>query len=412
MVVKVDDYKSLLSTRNSEAELTQIKIAIITSHPIQYQAPLFRALANDPNFDLTVFFGSRHGVDTNSYDYDFGRQFKWDIPLLAGYKHVFLKNSRPNIHVSSWRLDGPELKDIFRNEAFGAILTLGWNKVLFWQAIWWGQRSGAALYLRAESNLLHHQPWWVKAAKAILFPMLFRQFRAFLAIGKFNRELYHHYGVPEENVFMAPYCVDNDFFARNSSKQRKNAEILRQNLGISNDQTVFLFAAKFINRKRPLDIIQTAKLINRQDLHVIMVGDGPLLPKCRELIGRNGLNNIHLLGFKNQSELPLYYAAADVLILPSEFETWGLVINEAMACGLPCIVSDGCSAAADMIIEGETGYIYPVGDINRLATLMAKIAENKKKLKEMSSHAANYITNFDMQHVVSALKEAISQTKI
>lgn len=387
------------------------KIAVLTSHPIQYQAPLFRAIARQPGIDLTVFFGSNHGIAPDKVDPGFGKAIAWDISLLDEYKHIFLNNSRPGMGVDDWRLDAPDLKSYFKSERYDAVLVFGWNKVLFWQAIWWARMYGIPLIQRGESNLKHARPWHVKAAKKILFPLLFRQFKAFLAIGKLNAELYRHFGVPDEAIFTAPYCVDNDFFSKRAAAQTANARRLRQELGIRGDDTVFLFMAKFIDRKRPLDLIDAAaKNHAAGNSHVIFVGDGALLETCRNTITANKLTNVHLAGFKNQSELPTYYAAADVLVLPSEYETWGLVLNEAMACGLPCIVSDACGAAADMILEGKTGFTYPMGDIPRLAELMVFMAGNKDVLREMGRYAAAYVQNFSVASTVSALENALRFT--
>lgn len=387
------------------------KIAVITSHPIQYQAPLFRAIARRPDIDLTVFFGSNHGIAPDKVDPGFGKAIAWDISLLDGYKHVFLNNRKPGREVSDWRLDAPDLKSYFKSERYDAVLVFGWDKVLFWQAIWWARMYGIPLIQRGESNLKLARPWYVKAAKKILFPLLFRQFKAFLAIGKLNGELYRHFGVPEAAIFTAPYCVDNDFFSERAAAQTVYARQLRKDLGIRDDDTVFLFMAKFIDRKRPLDLIAAAaKNHAAGNSHVIFVGDGALLETCRNTIAADKLTSVHLVGFKNQSELPAYYAAADVLVLPSEYETWGLVVNEAMACGLPCIVSDACGAAADMILEGKTGFTYPMGDVPRLAELMMFMAGNKEDLRAMGRYAAAHVQNFSVASTVSALENALRFT--
>jgi glycosyltransferase involved in cell wall biosynthesis len=240
---------------------------------------------------------------------------------------------------------------------------------------------------------------------------LFRQFKAFLSIGSLNAALYRHFGVPEQAIFLAPYCVDNDFFSERAAAQTVNAQQLRTDLGIHDDDTVFLFIAKFIDRKRPLDLIAAAaknRAFSRS--HVILVGDGVLLDACRNAIAANKLTNVHLVGFKNQTELPVCYAAADVFILPSEYETWGLVLNEAMACGLPCIASESCGAAADMILEGKTGFTYPMGDVARLAELMKFMTENKEDRLAMGRYSATYIQNFSLASTVSALKNALRFT--
>lgn len=400
----------MLNNKNtiSRKLLYKVKLGIVTSHPIQYQAPLFRAIARQPDIDLTVFFGSNHGIASGKLDPGFGKAFAWDISLLDGYKHIFLRNSRPGIEVSDWRLDAPDLKSYFKSERYDAVLVLGWSKVLFWQAIWWARKYSIPLIQRGESNLNHVQSWFVKAAKKILFPILFRQFKAFLVIGSHNAELYRHFGVPEEAIFTAPYCVDNDFFSQRAVAQTGNTRQLRIDLGIGVDDTVFLFSAKFIDRKRPMDLINAAaKYRGTGNIHVILVGDGALMDGCRNEIAAKKLTNVHLVGFKNQSELPTFYAAADALVLPSEYETWGLVVNEAMACGLPCIVSDACGAAADMILEGKTGFTYPMGDVHRLAELMMYMADNKEQRREMGRYAAIHVKNFSLASTVSALKNTL-----
>ena len=383
------------------------KIGIITSHPIQYQVPLFRAIAKEPDMDLTVFFGSNHGI-TPKVDPGFGKAFAWDIPLLEGYRYIFLNNSRPGLSVNDWRLDGPELKFYFEKEHYDAVLIFGWNKMLFWQAVWWGRKFRIPLILRAESNLMHRQNRSVRMAKHILFPLLFRKFSAFLAIGQLNKELYRHFGVPEEKIFSAPYCVDNDFFSERAKASEVEAVSLRKSLGIRGSDTVFLFIAKLIERKRPLDLIRAHHLLGgRKDVHTILVGAGLLFGKCASLVRELGLNNVHLVGFMNQTELPLYYSASDILVLPSDYETWGLVVNEAMACGLPCIVSNNCGCAADMIVPGKTGYTYPCGNVAVLVKTMGLLGGNREKLLRMGRSARIFSREFGIDRTVVALKEAL-----
>ena len=166
--------------------------------------------------------------------------------------------------------------------------------------------------------------------------------------------------------------------------------------------------AKFVDRKRPLDMIAAAAQNKEcQSSHMILVGGGELMADCQNAVNSSELENVHLVGFINQSELPMYYEAADVFVLPSSYETWGLVINEAMASGLPCIVSDACGAAKDLIIEGKTGFSYPMGDVKQLAILMKLMANNKENRRQMGLNAAEYVQQFSVESVVSALKKAL-----
>lgn len=382
------------------------KLAIVTTHPIQYQAPLFRAISEKNHIDLTVYFGSDHGIKPSS-DPGFGKTIIWDIPILEGYRSIFLRNSRPGITVFDWRLDGPELQECFSRNRYDAVLIYGWNKKLCWQATHWAATNNIPQILIGESNLTHRQSLAVRMVKLLVFPRYFRRFRAFLAIGTLNRNLYRHYGVPQEKIFLAPYSVDNDFFADRALEARDAAAALRQNFGIVENDLVFLYVAKLIDRKRPLDLILAHhELRDRKDIHTIIVGDGPLSNDCLNMARKDGMNNVHLVGFKNQTELPLYYAAANVMVLPSEYETWGLVVNEAMACGIPCIVSNKCGCAPDMIIPGETGFTYPVGDVRALAHAMTLFSD-RQLLKQMSDSARSLACDFRIDKTVVALEAAL-----
>jgi glycosyltransferase involved in cell wall biosynthesis len=388
------------------------KIAIVTSHPIQYQIPLFRAISIQSDIDLTVYFGCDYGINPTKVHPGFGKAFAWDIPLLDGYKHIFLKSSKPDVGVNDWRLDGPELKSYFQSNQYDAVIVFGWNKVLFWQAIFWAKKYKISLILRAESNLHNTQSLQIKAIKSLLFPSFFKQFDAFMSIGSHNSELYRYYGVQNSVIYDAPYCVDNDFFAQGAINSEIKAEQLRSRLGISKTDTVFLFMAKFVDRKRPLDLINAAAMNRKnQNFHVILVGGGELMEDCQDAIIDKGLNNVHLVGFVNQTELPVYYAAADIFVLPSRYETWGLVLNEAMACGLPGIVSDTCGAAYDMIIDGKTGYSYTMGDVEQLSKLMVYMSNSLDNCKKMGQQAEKHVQNFSVPIVVSALKNILQDIR-
>ena len=388
------------------------RLAIVTSHPIQYQAPLFRAIAAQPDVKLTVFFGCDYGTNPEKIHPGFGKAFAWDIPVLDGYDYRFLKNSRLNIGVNDWRLDGPELKTRLRSENYDAVIVFGWNKILFWQAIWWARTYQIPLVLRAESNLKNANSRLRQLIKRVLFPRLFAQFDAFLSIGNHNTALYRHYGVCPEKIYEAPYCVDNAFFANGAANSVADAKLLRSQLGIRESDTVFLFMAKFIERKRPLDLIYASlKIKHVKNFQVILVGGGELNEECERVIRENCIENVHLVGFVNQSILPKYYAAADVFVLPSYYETWGLVLNEAMASGLPGIVSDACGATHDMIIEGKTGFSYPMGDVDKLAQLMGRLASDPELREQMSAGAAEHVGNFSVTRVVTELNAILKDTE-
>jgi glycosyltransferase involved in cell wall biosynthesis len=385
-----------------------IRVAVINSHPVQYQVPFFRALNAEPDFDVTVFYASEYGIDPKKVHPGFNRAIAWDIPLLGGYNHHFLQRASVQAGVNDWYLDAPGLRKHLADGEFDLLLVLGWNKVMFWQAILWGKLYGIPLMLRAESNLKQRKPFFVRLLKKLLFPLLFRSFSSFLAIGTFNREMYLRFGVPEQKITTALYAVDNLFFKRRTDEERDSAAAIRKDLGIGNDATVFLYVAKLIDRKRPMDLIEVFKTNESlANCHMIFVGDGPLIGMIKQQIDQFELINVHLVGFKNQTELPSYYAAANTLILPSEYETWGLVINEAMGAGLNCVATDTCGATIDIIKPLSEQFVYSPGDCGRLAEILLQIDSQVEGVELLGRQAQEFIeAHASIEKLVIAFKKS------
>jgi glycosyltransferase involved in cell wall biosynthesis len=200
---------------------------------------------------------------------------------------------------------------------------------------------------------------------------LFRRINGVLAIGTMNEQFYRAYGLPEEKIFRSPYAVDNEFFRRAGEKLLSERLGLRREEGIPEDAHVFLFAGKLIPAKRPLDLVRACQRIaNRNRAFLLFVGDGPLREALERELAELGMGRV--VGFRNQTELPRYYAMTDTLVLPSIFEPWGLVVNEAMNFGIPVIVSDQVGAGADLVVPEETGWVFEAGDLVALAQIMEK----------------------------------------
>jgi glycosyltransferase involved in cell wall biosynthesis len=373
-----------------------LRVAVVTTHPIQYQAPLFRAVAQVPGMDLTVVFGSDQGVNPQRVDPGFGRAFAWDLELLDGYPSVRLESGR-NHQLHGWRFDAPNLDATLDRIAPQCLVVFGWNKRYYWRAFRWARRRQVPVLVRGESNLLGARPWHVAAIKRFLYPSFFRRVGGFLVIGKHNRAYYERYGVHPQRLFSAPYCVDNDYFRTQAEARTGGAQSLRADWGLHQAGMVFLFVGKLCDYKRPLDAIAALRTVDHRDCRLVVVGDGPLMSECRTLARGDPYGRVRLAGFKNQSELPTYYAAADVLVLPSSTsETWGLVANEAMACGLPCLLSEGCGCAPDLIIEGVTGFTFPVGDVSTLAERMRRLLGDPARRAVMGMQAKSHVQSYSV----------------
>ncbi len=356
------------------------RLAIVASHPIQYQAPLFRELAR--RIDCHVFFAHR-ATPAEQARAGFDAAFDWDVDLLSGYESAFLRNvsARPGVDRFAG-CDTPEIGARLAAGRFGAALVMGWHLKSFIQTVWAARRLGLPAMARGDSQLGTPRSALKRMTKDVVYPTALRAFGAALYVGQRSRAYYEHYGYPGERLFFSPHCVDTEWFAARATAEAR-AET-RRRAGIPEGAPVVLFAGKLMALKRPLDILEALGLeafgmeaLGRgsgesRPVHVLVAGSGELEAALRQRAEELAIP-LHLLGFQNQSEMPAAYAAADVLVLPSASETWGLVANEALACGVPIVVSDACGCAPDLAADGAAGRVFPVGDASALACAIGDV---------------------------------------
>jgi glycosyltransferase involved in cell wall biosynthesis len=365
-----------------------LRLAFVTSHPIQYYAPLFRALAR--RLDLVVFF-VHCATASDQARAGFGVEFKWDIDLLAGYAHEFVPNvaRQPALDRFSG-CDTPEIGERLRRGRFDAVLVQGWYLKSFLQAAFAAKRQRLPSIVRGDSHLDTPRSVLKRAAKSVMYPPFLRMFDAALYVGVRSRAYWTHYGYPESRLFFSPHSVDATWFAARSRAPAR-AE-MRALLGIGSKAKVALFAGRLVPFKRPTDLITAAARLRAdgRDLCILVAGAGPLEREMRAAAGAVGVP-IHMLGFCNQTMMPKAYAAADVLVLPSDGqETWGLVANEALACGCPIVLSDAVGSAPDLALDGSSGRVFPVGNVAALADATAKVLDHPPSPVAIAAQSAAY----------------------
>lgn len=349
-----------------------MRLGLLATHPVQYHAPLYRALAQA--FDLEVFFAHRQGAFATA-DAGAGAAFEWDVPLLDGYAHRFLANRARAPGVSTfWGTDTPELASVVARGRFDAFVVTGWYTRSLWQGLVACWRTGTPVLMRGDSHLVNPTSALRRAAKEVLYRAFIPRLDACLPAGQRSAAYFRHYGARADRVFVVPYSVDDELFARRTARLREDRATLRAQFGLHPDAQVFLFVGKLIPRKRLLDLVEaTASLAARRPgVEALVVGEGPSREEVEAAITRTGVP-VRMAGFLNQSRLPEAYAAADALVLPAVHETWGLVVNEAMASGLPAVVSDVVGCAPDLVEPGRTGETFPTGDVNALAAAMERV---------------------------------------
>lgn len=384
------------------------RLAYLLTHPIQYQAPLLRAIAAEPDIDLEVFYCSDMSLG-RFQDPGFGQAVEWDVPLLEGYRSQFLPGLGSRRRLGLWRPLSYGLAPRLRAGGFEALWVHGYARPYHLAAVAQARRLGLKVLLRDEATEVSAPRGPLKRlVKRAFFAALRQGVDAFLAIGSLNAAYYRAHGVPDERIFRVPYAVDNAHFrsAAAAAEQRP----LRAELGLEPGRPVALFVGKLIARKRPLDLLEAyARLAAEPPArlpYLLLAGDGDLRGELERRAA--GLEGVRLLGFRGQRELPALYALADVLVLPSEREAWGLVVNEAMNAGTAVIASDRVGAAADLVREGDNGYVYPVGDAEALAAALRRTLADPAVSRRMGARSREIIDGWGFREDIAGLKAALA----
>ena len=363
-----------------------MRLAFVTSHPIQYYAPLFRALSR--RLDLVVFFAHRTTASDQAKA-GFGVEFEWDVSLLSGYAHQFLRNvaTRPALDRFSG-CDTPEIGERLREGRFDCVLVQGWYLKSFLQAVLAAKLQRLPVLARGDSHLNTPRSVLKRTVKAAVYPPFLRLFDAALYVGESSLAYWRHYGYPASRLFYSPHCVDAAWFAARATAEAR-AE-LRTRLGIGSEAKVALFAGKLVPLKRPMDVVAAAALLKATGREpCLLVAGAGLLEREMSAAARAAGISINMLGFCNQTEMPKAYAAADVLILSSD-ETWGLVANEALACGRPVILSEAVGSAPDLAADGSVGRVFPAGNVGALAEAIADLLDNPPSPAAIAAKSAAF----------------------
>lgn len=382
------------------------RVLWVATHPIQYQVPLFQAVERAGALDFAVVYIQR--PDARQQGAGFGVAFEWDIPLLEGYRWRVADGvaGRGGLEgfAATWLRHPVQL--LRRLQPDVLVLTV-WHALPLVQLLLAARCLGIPVVMRGEANALRTRDWRARAAHRVVLAMC----RAFLCIGKGNEAFYRGYGVQPSRLFPAPYFVDNARFHAAAQQLGLGRDELRSRWGIRRDAVCFLYAGKLEPKKRILDLLaalERASARTTAPMHVLVVGTGALMDEARDFVETRKLP-VHFAGFLNQTEMPAAYVAADALVLPSDYgETWGLVVNEAMACGRPALVSDRVGCGPDLIIPGQTGDTFPFGDVDALAQCLADWAQDPGRLGAMGARARQRVTEgYSVERAVEGLHAAV-----
>jgi glycosyltransferase involved in cell wall biosynthesis len=376
------------------------KLAIITTHPIQYYAPVFQLLHQNQQIEIKVFY-TLGEISLKKHDPGFGKVINWDIPVLAGYPYEWVENTARQPGSDHFKgIVTPQL--ITQIEAWNpsSVLVFGWSYYGHLKAMLYF-KSKVPVYFRGDSTLLDEQSGFRSIAKKLFLKWVYRYVDHAFYVGHNNKAYFKKYGLKDDQLTFAPHAIDNRRF---SEDRTVAASRFRRELGIKDNETIILFAGKLENKKSPVLLLDAFLLADRSGVHLLFVGNGALEQTLQRKA--NGHENIHFVGFQNQTAMPTVYQAADLFCLPSKGpgETWGLAVNEAMACGKAILVSDKCGCAVDLVTK-KNGIIFKSEVGSELQIAIQTLVADKGILSEYGQESKNIIRNWDFTHIARAIEQ-------
>jgi glycosyltransferase involved in cell wall biosynthesis len=383
------------------------RIAFVVSHPIQYLVPLYQKLAGRDDVEVKIFFtwhAGQHAVD----DPGFGRPIEWDIPLTEGYAFEQVANvaSKPGTQ-KFLGLRNPTLLERVTSWQPDVVHINGWPWLSHLQLLHALKKRGVRTLFFGDSHLLDGKTngprWWIKSA---VLHRVYSWPTACLYAGSANRAYFETFGVPPQRLYPCPHAIDVGRFAESAAQREEEAARWRSALGIAADRKVLLYAGKFEPKKRPTELMRALARLPDPSLVLVMVGSGELRAEI-DAIAAGDPARFRILPFQNQSRMPVVYRLGDIFVLPSGYgESWGLAVNEALACGRPVIVSDRVGCAAD-VVDASCGRIFRANDWTEFNTTVADMVGDPDKLANMRRAAGQRARAFDVGIAETALIAAV-----
>src|SRR6266850_1250431 len=391
------------------------RILIICSHPVQYMSPVLRRMAQHHQIELQVAYCCSRRTHSG-YDPEFETVIQWDIPLLDGYNWVEI----PSIGAGTKAFLGlcnPDLWRFIRRGRFDAVLChIGYQNASFWIAFLASRLSGSVFLFGTDANSLAPRDSlsWKVTLKRVLWPRIFSLADQIIVPSSRTRDLMRSLGFAEDRMTLTPYCVDNDWWTAQSAQVDR--AVTRSAWRVEPNSTVVLFCAKLQPWKRPGDLLEAFAATGISRTVLVFAGDGPLRQTLYQRALDLGIaDRIRFLGFVNQSALPAVYKASDLMVLPSEYEPFAVVVNEASCCGCPVAASDRVGATTDLIAPVNPDFVFPCGNVPALTELLQRALSDPIELARRGQGSLRRMQSWSAREnisgVLEAVERALSRTK-
>jgi glycosyltransferase involved in cell wall biosynthesis len=385
------------------------RVLLVCTHPVQYFAPILQRMTKHPKLEIQVAYCSLQGAQPGM-DPEFGIAVKWDVPLLEGYPWVRIPNQSRQTRLGRfWGLCNTGLWSLIRDGAHDAVILLtGYNYASFWIALASAKLHGKPVMFGTDAGEIRARDGheWKSAVKRFVWPFLFRLADIVIVPSSRGVKLMRSLGLPAEHIVLTPYVVDNEWW----SGRAKNIDraSVRRAWGVPDEAPVVLFCGKLQPWKRPQDLLYAFAASGVPEAYLVFAGEGPLRDVMKSDAHSLGVDGrVRFIGFANQTQLPEIYCASDLMVLPSQYDAFGVVVNEAMLCGCPAVVSDRVGAGYDLIVSGQNGFVFPFGDIDALAKILRETLTVPSRLRELGDAARRRMQTWSPVENINAIVEAV-----
>jgi glycosyltransferase involved in cell wall biosynthesis len=387
-------------------------LLVLSTHPVQYHAPVYRALQAHFGIPTTVIYASDFSV-AGYHDRDFGTSLAWDTDLLSGYDARFLSRVRDGGATNDAEVSAKGIGKLIRQINPEVILVQGYRPRFDLRAFASAWHTRKPLLFRAETldiGQAQSTPW-KRLVRDLFLRAFYGQMNRLLYIGQNSRSHYLRLGVPESRLIFSPYCVDTSSFETEDDARQRLRVPTREHLQISADRFVILVSGKLIPRKSPDLLLEAIKRLPpelRSIITVLFLGAGEMSDLLAQQAQTAPEVDVRMAGFQNQSKLSAFYHAADMMVLASQLEPWGLVVNEALHHGLPCVVSSHVGSSPDLIMHGTTGYEFESGNPEALADALRKgyeLSQDSDTRSRCRQLVQRYSVRVAAQGIASAYQE-------
>lgn len=351
-------------------------LTVIDTHPVPYRAPVYRVLQEQFGIPVTVVYGSDYSI-AGYHDEEFGLAVKWDtgLDLLSGYRSIFLSRVANGGARSFDEISARGLGKTMRSVEPSAVLLTGYATRFNQSGFYHAWKMQLPILFRAETTDHARRRSRLKSfIRDHTLTFCYRKTSKLLYIGKHSYDHFRRLGSPGEKLVFSPYCVDTAPFRADENGRETLRQETRSRIGLRHDQIAILFSGKLTARKRPDLILEAVKLMPkeiRDRFALIFLGSGEMADSLAQSADADPATQVFFAGFQHQGDLSAFYHAADLFVLPSqESETWGVVVNEALHHGLPCILSDAVGSALDLIGAGKTGFTFRSGSAPELSSAL------------------------------------------